>query len=82
MISGPLKPDLCGQVVFLWSIGSRATTRKRLLQDWTRRSAVIKCQSLISAISLMLWSAAQGIVDPKSNIFFGKLYFFGPWGSG
>ena len=74
--------DLYDKAVFFWLIGLRATTRKRLLQDWTRRSAVIKCQSLISAISLVLQSAAQGIVDPKSNIFFGKLCFFGPWGSG
>ena len=59
----------------------RVLLLSRLLQDWTHRSAVIKCQSLITAISLVLRSAAQGIAYLKSKIFLAKLCFFGPWGS-
>ena len=49
--------------MFLWSIGSRATTRKRLLQDWTRRSAVIKCQSLIRSF-LLFWDSPCIVGQP------------------
>ena len=80
--SGPQRKGQVGQVVFFWFIGFRSTTSKRLLENWTTRSRVIKCQSLETAISPPLLVTTQGIADPKGKVRLAKLCFSGYLGSG